>query len=206
MLTVYGCPNTRSMRVTWLLEELGQDYHYQRVELSKGDGYSQDYRNINPAGKVPALADGGLLMTESGAIVTYLADKFSERGLIPAVGSRERARYEQWSYFACCELEQPLWTIGKNKFALPREQRTPEILAKAPWEFQRALELFSLGLGEQDFILGDSFSAADVLLGQTLLWAIAFKQAVEQDNVQAYVQRVMNRPALQRALERESAA
>ena len=143
-------------------------------------------------------------MTESGAIVTHLADCFGQGTLIPAPASAERARYEQWAFFALCELEQPLWTMGKHKFALPAEQRVAEVLPTAEWELQQALQLFSAGLRDNDYILGPQFSVVDILLSQTLMWALYFKKPVEQDNLQAYLQRCQSRPALQRAKEKES--
>ncbi len=204
MLTLYGYPDSRSLRVSWMLEELGVDYHYQLVDLAKREGQSPVYLAINPGAKVPALQDDQLVLTESAAIITYLGDKYPEQSLVPTAGSSQRAIYEQWSYFAISELEQPLWTMGKHKFVLPKERRVKEVLPTAQWEFQTALALLSQGLGEKDYILGDQFSAADILLGQTLLWGLAFKQAIEQANLQPYVDRLKQRPALVRALEKET--
>lgn len=204
MLTLYGYPNTRSIRIGWMLEELEQDYHYQLIDFAKGDIQSPEYLAINPAGKVPALRDEELVLTESAAIVSYLGDKFGATSLVPSAGTKARGRYEQWCYFALCELEQPLWTITKHKFALPKAQRVAEIFPTASWEFQRALKLFSQGLGEQQFILGDQFSAADILLAQTLFWASDTQQAIDQDNLRAYRDRLRTRPALERALQREN--
>ncbi|NRB39465.1 MAG: glutathione S-transferase family protein [Pseudomonadales bacterium] len=203
MITVYGYPKTRATRITWLLEELQQDYQFKRVNFAKGENRSAEFLAINPAGKVPAMQDDNLLMTESGAIVTYLADKYAAGTLIPAAGTNQRGRYEQWSYFSVCELEQGLWSIGKHKFALPEEQRVPDMINTGAWEFQKALALLSKGLGEQDYILGEQFSAVDILLVMTLHWALAFKQPIEADNVKAYYQRVINRPAFKAAWERE---
>lgn len=206
MLTVFGFPNSRSLRITWMLEELGQPYNYQLVDFTKGGNRAPEYLAVNPAGKVPALLDGDQPICESGAIVTHLADKFPEAGLIPKPGITARGRHEQWSYFAVCELEQPLWTIGKAKFALPEAQRVPAILPTAAWEFQKALALFSEGLGKQDYILGDRFQAADILLGHTLIWANTFKHPIEQANLQAYMERIVARPALAAARQREQSA
>jgi len=189
-----------------MLEELGQDYDYQLVDFARGDARSPEFLAFNPAGKVPAIQDGDLVLLESAAIVTYLGDKFSSSGLVPPVTTTERAKYEQWSYFTLCELEQPLWTISKHKFALPREQRVPEIINTAAWEFQQAARLVSMGLGDGDYILGEQFSAADILLAQTLFWGTICKLPLEQGNLEAYVQRAMARPALARALARENAA
>ncbi|MCC8988107.1 MAG: glutathione S-transferase, partial [Candidatus Contendobacter sp.] len=117
MFKVYGCPHTRSTRVVWALEEVGAEYEYQKVDLFAGEGRQPAYLALNPGGKVPALADGDLVLTESSAICTYIGDAFPASGLTPPFGSPERARYNQWCSFAVCELEQPLWTMAKHRFA-----------------------------------------------------------------------------------------
>ncbi len=206
MLTIFGYPQSRSLRATWLLEELGQPYDYQLVDLGKGDNRKPPYLAINPGGKVPALRDGELLLTESGAIASYLCDRFPQANLIPPAGSAARAHHEQWSFFAIGELEQPLWTMGKAKFALPEPQRVRAILPTAEWEFQRALAVLSQGLGDNDYILGERFQATDILLGHTLFWTAAFKQSVEQPNLQRYAERLQQRPALAAARLREEHA
>ena len=204
MITVYGYPNTRSTRITWALEELNQHYEFKCIDFTQGEHKSTAYLAINPAGKVPAIKIDDLVMTESGAIVTHLADCYGQATLIPQPGTAQRAHFEQWAFFALCELEQPLWTMGKHKFAIPEQYRVAEVLPTAAWELQQALGLLSQGLGEQDYILGDHFSVADILLAQTLMWAVYFKQPLPQENLQAYLQRCESRPALQRAREKES--
>ena len=206
MMKVYGYPKTRATRITWMLEELGEQYEFCLVDFKKGESQSPEYLAINPAGKVPAFGHDGLLLLESAAILAYLGDIHPASKLVPVAGTAERAVYDQWSYFALCELEQPLWTIGKNTFALPKEHRCAEIFPTAQWEFQKALTLFSAGLGDNPYILGENFSAADILLGHTLLWAIAFKQPIKQENLVAYVDRMKSRPALAQASAKEAAA
>lgn len=203
MLEVYGQANTRSLRVTWMLEELQQKYQYTPVALTKGEGRTPEYLGVNPGGKVPTLKDDDLVLTESGAILSYLADKFSEKALIPQVGSAERGKFNQWSYFAICELEQPMWTIAKHRFAIPPKYRVADINPTAVWEFQVALKVLSKGLADQKYILGDEFSAADILIAHSLNWAVAFQQPIEQENLQAYMARLNQRPALAAAIARE---
>jgi glutathione S-transferase len=204
MITVYGYPNTRTSRVTWLLEELGQDYNYHLVDLMKGEGHSPEYKAINPSGKVPALSDDELVLTESAAIMSYLGDKYGDATLVPSPGTANRGLYDQWACFAIAELEQPLWTIGKHKFALPKERRVPAVFETAEWEFQKALKLLSVGLSNKDYILGDDFSAADILLGHTLFWGLSFKQPIEQENLINYIERLKNRPSLLSAKKKEA--
>lgn len=206
MIKVYGSPNSRSLRITWLLQELGLDYDYQLIDFFKGDNRAPEFLAVNPAGKVPVITDGDLVMFESAAITSYLADRYSNGVLIPAAGSPERGLYDQWSYFVACELEQPLWTIGKHKFALPAEQRVAAIFGTAAWEFQKALKILSQGLGDNSYLLGDRFSAVDILAAQTLAWGIKFEQPVEQENLKAYLERLMARPAREAAAQRERSA
>ncbi len=205
MLQLYNYPKTRGVRVTWMLEELEAEYEFKLVPFGENGFASEDYVKINPAGKVPALRDGDLLLTESAAIVTYLGDKFPARQLVPAPGTAARARYDQWCYFVLAELEQPLWTKGKHSFVFPPEKRVPAILETAEWEFQKALNILSQGLGDNKYILGAEFSAADILIGQTLLWASVANQPVDFQNIKDYTDLVLGRDALQRARAREAA-
>ena len=104
------------------------------------------------------------------------------------------------------ELEQPLWTKGKHKFILPPDKRVPAVFETAEWEFQKALKILSQGLNGNKFILGDTFSAADILIAHTLSWARTAKQPVENQNVKDYAHSVLGREALQRARAREAAS
>lgn len=206
MIKVYGFPQTRSRRITWMLEEVEQDYEFVLIDFNKGESKSPEFLAINPAGKVPAMQDGDLLLTESAAIITYIGDKYSDKGLVPVAGTAERGLYNQWSYFALTELEQPLWSMGKHRFAIPEEYRIAEMLNTAAWEYQRALELLEKGLGNNNYILGNEFSAADILLAHTLKWGVNFKQELNQSALQDYLQRCTGRDALARAIEREEAS
>ncbi len=204
MLTIYGKSNTRSLRITWLAEELALDYKFQTIDMAAGEHHSESYLTIHPGGKIPAITDSELTLTESGAIINYLADKHAAGILIPPIATAERANYDRWSFFAMSELEQPLWTIGKHKFVFPKERRIKAVLPSAEWEYQKALVLLSDGLAANDFILGSQFTAVDILLLQTLQWGLAFGQALPQQNLQAYMERGKGRSAYQRAVEKEA--
>lgn len=204
MLKVMSYPGTRGVRITWACEELDLDYDYQIIDLYRGEHRKPAYLSLTPTGKVPAIQDGDLVLAESGAIVTYLADKAHK--LIPACGTAERAIFEQAMYFVLTELEQPLWTMAKHKFALDEDRRIPEAIALGQWEFKKALSIFSDMLGDKIFITGSEFTVADVIAGHTLSWAQGFKLDLPQDNVKAYAQRVLTRPALETARTKEKAA
>lgn len=203
MLTIYGCPNTRSTRVVWALEEVGEEYQYVPVDLRAGAGWQPDYLAINIGGKVPTLVDNEFVLTESAAICTYIGDRFPDTGLVPQVGTQERASYNRWCYFTLSELEQPLWTIAKHRFALPEQRRVPGVIDTARWEFTIAAKILATGLGRRAFIIGERFTAADILIAHTLAWAHAYELLAEHDNLRAYAGRMWDRPALVRAKRRE---
>ena len=205
-MKVFGFPNTRSARVVWTLEEAGAPYEYVLVNLLKGEARQPQFLDLNPGGKVPAFSDGDLLLTESGAICTHIADKYPASKLAPTPGSDDRARFHQWCLFALTELEQPLWTLSKHQFALPEKVRVPAILDTARWEFARAAKVFAQGLASREFIVGDTFTVADILLANTLNWARVRKVEIEPPALNAYADRLLARPACQRAVQREDTA
>lgn len=201
MLQLYSFPQTRGVRVTWACIELDIDYEYNIVNLYKLEHKSPEYKAITPTQKVPAIVDGEVNIAESGAILTYLADKAGK--LIPEVNSPLRAKYEEFMFFVLTELEQPLWTQAKHKFALPENKRIPQAIELGEWEFQKALKVFGTMLGENQYVLGDEFSVADIVAGHTLSWAQGFEQKIELDNVKEYASRVLTRPALKQARAHE---
>ncbi|HTE40619.1 MAG TPA: glutathione S-transferase family protein [Steroidobacteraceae bacterium] len=204
-MKVFGYPNTRSARAVWALEEAGADYEYQHVNLLKGAARDPSYLQVNPGGKVPALTDGDLTLTESAAICWYVAESYPEATLLPT-NLGERAQIQQWCSFAVTELEQPLWSISKHTFALPEKRRVPALLDTAAWEFSRAAGVLALGLGARPHIVGDRFSVADILLANTLSWARNRKVTIESVVLNAYADRMLSRPACVRAVEREQQA
>ena len=195
----YGMPRTRSFRVLWMLEEIGAQYEYRLVNLGKGGGQTPEFLQLNPAGKLPAMVDGDLVLTESAAICIHLAESAPGRKLIPAAGTADRAHCNQWCFFVLAELEQPLWTIAKHKFALPKDYRVREVLETATFEFARAVRLLDIGLKERDYLVDGNFCVADLLAAHTLTWAKAFKMDLGSDNLDAYLARNCRREAWLRA-------
>ena len=202
MLTLYGRFPSRSNRAHWALEELEVPYTFYQVDFAAGDTDSPAFRSLNPGGKVPVLTDGDLVLTESGAICNYLGDRHPALGLTPSPGSPDRARYDQWMFFAQSELEQPLWTKAKHKFVLPREWRVKGLEDTVAWEFQRAAEVLAKGLGDNEFIVGDRFTMADIMLTHTLGWAKAANMEIRQRNLLDYANRNFGRPAVNRMAKR----
>lgn len=199
MKTLYGMPNSRSFRVLWTLEEAGMDYDYRVVNLGRGGGQDPEFLRLNPAAKLPVLTDDELVLTESAAICSYIAEEAPGANLIPLAESSQRARYYQWCFFVLTELEQPLWTMAKHKFALPKEYRVPEVMPTAAFEFQRAASVLAGALAERDFLVGDRFTVADLLATHTLNWARAFKVELGSDRLEAVRHMHSLRPAFLRA-------
>lgn len=206
MITIHGMPRSRSTRALWALEEAGLEYHFQPLDPTKGALRAPEYLALNPSGKVPTLVDDTFVLTESGAIVTYIGQQVPEKGLVPPAGTHAHGHYLQWLCFVLTELEQPLWTLSKHTFALPEKLRVPDIKPTATKEFERAVGIFATGLGEHPHLLGEAFTMADVLAGHTLFWATRMYKLELPPSVGAYAQRVQARPALARAVAREEAA
>jgi glutathione S-transferase len=139
-MKLYGCPNSRSLRAAWALEEAAAEYEYVLVDLFKGASRTPEFLALNPAGKLPVLVEGELTLTESGAIINYVSDKFPASDLVPR-DAAARANCLRWMFFANTELEQPLWTIAKHRFALPKAKRIAGVEDTARWKFASAAKL-----------------------------------------------------------------
>lgn len=207
MIKLYGVPGTRSARVSWALTELGLDYEFQPVLLRKGEGQSEAFQALNPLGKVPVLVDDGQVLTESNAIMTYLADRYGQGRLIPAAGSLQRARHDALAGFAVAELEQPLWLAARHTFLYPQSYRVAEILPSTRSEWKRASQALEQTLlpSEGPYALGEMFTVADIALAHVLRWAGNAKYPLTP-TLQSYCERCYARPAAQSFSAREEAA
>ncbi|MCB1955518.1 MAG: glutathione S-transferase family protein [Rhodocyclaceae bacterium] len=203
VLTLYGCPNTRSLRAAWALEEADAEYAYRTVDLFRGEGREPRFTRLNPGGKVPVLITPDGPLSESGAILAWIGERFPASGLLPAAADDgRRAQCLQWSLFALTELEQPLWTIAKHRFALPAEHRIAAIEPTAIWEFRRAAALLADRLQGRECLV-DTFTMADILAAHCLAWAASARIDSGQTALDAYRDRHLARPAAQRAIARE---
>ncbi|MBL1321282.1 MAG: glutathione S-transferase family protein [Methylophaga sp.] len=206
MIKIYGKSGTRSTRVLWALEEAGADYEFITVDLGKGEAKQDAYLKLNPGAKVPSLVHNDLVLTESAAICTYIGDLFPDSKLVPAYNSSERAIYNQSCYFAMTELEQALWSMAKHRFALPKEFRIRDMITTATYEFEKALDVFSVCLGDREFLVGDNFTCADLITASILKWAAQGgkrARSLRHDNVEQYLGRILSREAFVRAQARE---
>lgn len=192
MYQAVGSPGSRVTRVVWMLEELEQPYE---VMLAKPQ--SETAKSYNPSGKVPILVDGDFILTDSAAICTYLGEKHADKGL----GSRspqERATIDAWMHFLQSEFEAPLWNKLKHRFIL-RDELRAEIGPWTAWEFAKELAALERRLGDGDYALGDRFSAIDILIASCGSWARAGKFEIASSKTNAYLDRILARPAWVRA-------
>jgi glutathione S-transferase len=199
MLKLYHSAQSRSVRPRWLLEEIGAPYELVRVDLAKQENKTPEYKQIHPHGVVPALVDGDLTLMESGAICAYLADKFPAARLAPAVGTPERARYYQWMFYTIGTLEPPLIQVFLNTVNLPEPQRSAAAAAEGRAKFSEIAAVIASNLRDKSFLLGDQFSAADVMLGSTIVWAQLLGLLNDWPVLTDYATRLSARPAFQRA-------
>lgn len=192
MYTLIGTPLSRAGRVIWMLEELGQDYEH--ISARPHDDAVKHY---NPSGKVPVLLDGTDVILDSVAICQYLADKHGR--FTAAAGTVDRAKQDSFTQFGADDLETPLWTAAKNSFVLPVERRVKAIKPTCKWEFARSLETLSSRIGDRTYVMGESFTIADIIIGQCLLWSRAAKFDPPPAPIAAYLERLTSRPGFQKA-------
>lgn len=202
-MKLYGFPDTRTTRALWALEEANLPYDFVLVDLYKGEARKPPFSDIAPGGKVPVLVDGDLVLSESAAICAYVADKVPDTVLMPAPGSGARASCLQWCFFAIGELEQPIWNMTKHTMTLPEAKRVPALLDIVPWEFNAAARVLEKGIGEREFLVGDGFTIADIIVAHTLGWARMRKVPLGSEILESYADRMLARPALLRARDRE---
>jgi glutathione S-transferase len=188
----FHSPQSRSAGALILLEELGADYDLRVLNLSKGEQRSADYLAVNPMGKVPAIVHRGALVTEQGAVYTYLADLYPDAGMTPAIDDPLRGRYLRWLFFYGSSFEPAL--IDRS---MKREPAPP---STCPYgDYETMLKTLTDQLAQGPFLLGERFTAADVLWGTALRWTTMFKLVPETPVIVDYVARVTARPAVERA-------
>lgn len=202
MIALYHSPRTRSVRVLWLLEELGVPYELRTLAFTPDSLKGAEYVKVNPLGKVPAIQDGALTMFESGAIVEYIVERYGAGRLAPAVGTPERGLYLQWIHFAEATCLPPLSDLAQHTMFKPEPERIAALVPDAHARIASWLAALEPALAGKTFLLGDTFTAADVMMGYGLLLTKWFGLlgAEQHPNVSAYLARLEQRPALQKAL------
>ncbi|MCA8882714.1 MAG: glutathione S-transferase family protein [Rhodobacteraceae bacterium] len=199
MYTLIGYPRTRTFRAMWMMEEAGLDYH-----LNPAPPRSEPVTVHNDLGKVPVLIAEGQALTDSTAILTYLADRHGV--LTFPAGSLERARQDGLTHFALDEFDARIWTAARHTFVLPEEMRLPAIKDSLKWEVATSAKMLAARIGHGPFLMGDTMTIADIVTGHCLSWAKVAKFDIGNRVLDDYLDRLQARPAYQAAMAKGQAA
>ena len=200
-MKIFHAPNTRSVRIVWLFEELGLPYAIESYKLGDPGMRAPDYLKIHPMGRVPVLQDGNVKIFESGAIVQYVLEKYGNGKFVPASTSSDFGTYLQWFHYAEGMIMPQVNIIVVESILLPEDRRNKVNLERATKLLTRMLTAVEEGLADQDFLAGD-FSGADIMAGHACVVAARLGADLsDKPNVSAYTKRLEARPALQKAFE-----
>lgn len=199
-LVLYHYPQSRGTIARWMLEELGRPYRIELVDIKAGQQRTPEYLAVNPMGKVPTLKHGALIVSEVAAICCYLADRFPQAKLAPSIEDARRGPYLKWLFFApgCIEPavihkamgwpEGPRGTLGWASFEDTLKVLVDGAINATPW------------------LLGEEFTAADVVVGAQVRWGLQFGTIPKHPALEAYAHRLGQRPALKRQMALDASA
>ena len=198
-LKLYHATPSRSSVTMWMLEELGEPYEVELLNLKNGDQHKPEYLAVNPMGKVPTLDDAGTIVSEVSAICCYLADAYPKAGLAPAVHDKLRGPYLKWLFYVPSCVEPAVLDKAMNRPPPPR--------STAGWaDYDTVIEVLRAATAKAaPYLLGERFTAADVVVGSSLRWLMQFKLIPELPEFVAYTDTLKKRPALQRQLAKDAA-
>jgi glutathione S-transferase len=198
-MKLYWAPQTRSARAIWMLEEAGVEYELELVEIGAPDRKDPaEFRDASPMGKVPALVDGDVKMSESAAICLYVADRYASGYLAPAIDDPLRGKFLYWLMYTPAVVEPSM----SEKFSGTDTNRY-----RSGWgDFDLMIETLENGIADKTWILGEQFTAADVMLGSSTVFLRLFKMLPESPVLEAYADRCLARPAYQKVLELNQSA
>lgn len=192
-IVFYYNPRSRAQMVHWMLEEVAAPYRIVPIDFDKEDNKTPAFLALNPMGKVPTIEHRGSVVTETGAIIAYLADAFPAAGLAPPTGDPARGPYYRWLFFGSGCIEPAL---------LDKMMKRPEIMRRtAGWgSYDDVLATLKKTLDGRPYLLGDKFTAADLYVGAEIRWAMMFgAPGLKGEKVfDDYIARLSARPALQR--------
>jgi glutathione S-transferase len=192
MMKLYWSPRSRSFTALWLMEETGQPYERVLTDITTGAQRAPEYLAINPMGKVPALQDGAATLGEAAAICAYVAERCPDAKLAPPLGDPSRAKYLYWLFYGPSCIEPAIVQLATKIEMNP---------VAAGWgDAQRVIDVLDAALQKGPWLLGENFSAADIVIGSGLNFGMRlFKMIPARPSFEAYVARCMARPAFQRA-------
>ncbi len=191
-MKLFWAPQTRSTRAFWLLEEAGIDYDTELVDIRSAERKDSDeFLAASPMGKVPAIVDGDVAMAESAAICLYVADKYAAGTLAPAVNDSRRGKYLYWTLYTPAVVEPAM----AEKFSKVEPNR-----GRNGWgDFEQMIRVFDTALDGREWILGEQFTAADVMLGSSAVFMRMFEMLPETRNISDYADRCLARTAFRNA-------
>jgi glutathione S-transferase len=196
-LTLYHAAPSRSSIALWMLEEVGEPFDIHLLSFKKGETRAADYLKVNPMGKVPALKHGDVVVTEAAAICTYLADSFPQAGLNVPIGDPRRGPYLKWLFFGPTCVEAAIMDRSFPRAGEPPRQ------ALGYGDHESVINVLSEAVQKGPYLLGEQFTAADVVIGSGLRWGMMFKGIPERPEFVAYAGRVAERPAAKRATAKD---
>jgi glutathione S-transferase len=195
-MKLYWAPKTRASRALWMLEEVGVDYEVETVDIrDSGRDDSPEFRSASPLGKVPALVDGDVRVAESAAICLYLADRYASGRLAPGIDDPARGEFLFWTMYTPAVIEPAM----AEKFSGAASNR----LSHGWGDFDTMIGALEQGLAGRRWILGDTFTAADVMLGSSVIFMRVFKVLPDSPELLAYADRCLEREACQKAMGRD---
>ncbi|MEH2207157.1 MAG: glutathione S-transferase family protein [Nostoc sp.] len=192
-MKLYEFAPTRSIRVRWVLQELGVEFEAISINMRAGEHRTPDFLTINPTGKLPVLVDGEHIITESVAIALYLGEKYPESNLVPT-DLLLRAQLYRWLLFTATELEQPLWRIARHTFIYPEELRLAAEIPLARQDFTSMAVVLENHLLDRQFVVGEHVTVADFVLAYTLDWANEVQLLATFPTLVDYMERMYKRP------------
>ena len=198
MVTIFHVKGTRGVRPIWLCEELGIPYEVEVIDFSPRFKNSPEWRAKSPTGKVPAMTDDGFTMFESGAICDYLLERYGDGRLQPARGTQERALCRQWCWFAEATFARPLGEIVNHNRVAPEGGLVDFVIEDCRDRARICIAAIEDVVSKSDFLVGDTFTVADIMTGYSLLLAFNFDLLTgDHPHTQAYYEPLSQRPGFQ---------
>jgi glutathione S-transferase len=201
-MKLYHVPGSRSARILWMVLELGVPCEVVRCSLTDGSLRTPEYRALNPLGRVPTVEDRGVSFHESGAIVQYLLERYADGRLQPDPASPDRPIFFQWLHWGEATLLPPIVTINSHRFVLPEADRSAKAVDVARRQLARILGVLEEALAGKDALVGDTFSAADIVVA----YGVSLAKLVGElpgglPETTRWLDRLSERPAYRAAFE-----
>jgi len=200
MITAYHVSYSRSTRPIWLLEEMGLSFEVKKLSMQDGALRTPEFLALNPMGTVPVVTDGDTVLTESGSCVQYLLDQYGPANLAPAHDSANYAPYLNWFHFGEGSATTPVTDIIQNTRLKAEADRIPAQVEYAKARLQRTFGVMETQLADNEFITGDSFTAADIMVTYPLILGSLMQLQDGFPNCAAYLDRMLARPALAKTM------